>query len=65
MTERSGKVTVDHKGRRLQGNYVVFGDRVTVESGGHTKTASYSSSFAGAEMIARIMLREMADEGEI
>jgi hypothetical protein len=64
MTGRSGTVSIDYKGRRLEGRYVVFGERMTVESGGHTKIA-YLRGLAGAEGLARIMLRELADDGVI
>jgi hypothetical protein len=63
MTGRSGKISLDHKGRRIDGSYIVFGERVTVEACGHTKTAYIRGSVTGAEGLARIMLRELADDG--
>jgi hypothetical protein len=65
MTERSGKVRIDYKGRQIEGSYVVFGDRVTLESGGHCRTAYVRGSAIGAEALARIMLRRLAEAGLI
>jgi hypothetical protein len=65
MSNRTGSVSIEYNGRQLEGTFVVFGRRVTVESGSHTKAAYDPGSVAGARGLARIMLRELAEEGLI
>ena len=65
MNDRSGHISIEDKGRRIEGTYVVFGRRVTVEAGGHTKTAQDPGSAEAAKVLAKILLLEMADEGLI
>ena len=63
MSVRSGTVSIEWKGRLLYGRFLVFGRTLIVEAGGKRKTAHLGQ--LAPPLRARMMLREMAQGGEI
>ena len=56
-------ITVEHKGRVLTGTYVIWHGTVTVTSGLVSKSALVGRLLP--QVLARIMLRELADNDQI
>lgn len=56
-------ITVEYKGRILSGTYVVWRGTITVTSGLVSKSALVGRVLPQA--LARIMLRELAEDGQI
>jgi hypothetical protein len=63
MRARSGTVSIEWKGRLLYGRFVVFGRSLIIEAGGKRKTAQLGR--LAPPLLARMMLRELAQDGEI
>jgi hypothetical protein len=63
MSVRSGTVSVEWEGRLLYGRFLVFGRTLIVEAGERRKTAQLGQ--LAPPLLARMMLREMAQDGEI
>ena len=63
MSARSGTVSIQWEGRQLYGRFLVFGRTLIVEAGSHRKMAQLGQ--LDPPLLARMMLREMAQEGEI
>ena len=63
MSGRSGTVSVEWGGRLLYGRFVVFGRSLIIEAGGKRKTAQLGQ--LTPPLLARMLLREMAQDGEI
>jgi hypothetical protein len=57
-----GQVTIEHEGRLVTGTFSVWAGMVTVRSSGGHKTADLGESSAAG--LARIMLRELAQDGK-
>ena len=57
------QITVEHKGRVLSGTYVIWRGTLTVSSGLVSKSALIGRLLP--EALARIMLRELANDGQI
>ena len=63
MSAQPGTVTIEHKGRRYHGNYHVSGKIITVTCNGFTKTSQAGG--LPPEVLAKMMLQELAAEGKI
>ena len=63
MSVRSGTVSIEWQGRLLYGRFLVFGRTLIIEAGGRSKTAQLGE--LAPPLLARMMLREMAHDGEI
>ena len=68
--EREGRmstyrvITIDYDGREVRGSFSVWGRTITVETAHGSKTTQLGGPAAKAEALARIMLRELAQEGK-
>jgi hypothetical protein len=68
--EREGRmstyrvITIDYDGREVRGSFSVWGRTITVETAHGSKTTQLGGPAVKAEALARIMLRELAQEGK-
>ena len=63
MSARSGTVSIEWECRRLYGRFLVFGRTLIIETGDKRKTAQLGQ--LSPPLLARMILREMAQDGEI
>ncbi len=62
MANEPKEVSIEHKGRKITGTVTVSNRMVTVSTPLGSKTTQLGGS--PAELLARLMLRELADEGK-
>jgi hypothetical protein len=58
------EITIDYDGREIRGSFSIWGQSITVQSAHGSKTTQVGGSARRPEALARIMLRELAQEGK-